>query len=154
MVNSSSGAATSATQSSSNLATKTLQDLTSSRLLYTEIKMNSNIHVGGQYSELALSAINLNGGSLTQDKSSFSYYRLFYLGKPVSEFYCKACQNGLGHIAPEKCNRCDRCRAFNDNLGSSERKVVGFNQCADGITMGEYVVSVRSSVPFSSQLIV
>ena len=110
--------------------------------------MSPHLNIGGQYSELAISAINLNADThRTQGKSSppFSYYRLFYLGKPVSEFYCKACQNGLGAVAPD---RCERCRPFvvvggGENMGSVERVVVGFSQVADGIAMGEYSISVR-----------
>ena len=100
--------------------------------------MHSNLKVGGQYSELAISAINLNAGSQTQDKSSLSYFRLFYLGKPVSEFYCKTCDNGLGHIAPNKCDRCKPCAGI---LGSLERSIVGFTQLANGIIIGEYLIS-------------
>lgn len=131
-----------ATQSSSTPAAK------SSQHLYTEIKMDSNFNIGRQCNELAIGAINLNAGSQAQDKSSLSYYRLFYTGKPVSEFCCKACNNGLGHIAPDKCYR---CRAFAGNLESSERKVVGFTQLASGIMMGEYLVSGVLLLPLSLQ---
>ncbi len=107
--------------------------------------MSSNLHLGGLYNELAIGAINLNADAhRTQGKSSppFSYYRLFYLGKPVSEFYCKACQNGLGDIAPDKC---ERCRPFvlvagGENMGAVERVIVGFSQVAEGIAMGEYSI--------------
>ncbi|KAF6227679.1 hypothetical protein HO173_012009 [Letharia columbiana] len=100
--------------------------------------MNSNLNLGRQYSELAISAINLNAESQAQDKSSLSYYRLFYLGKPVSEFYCNACQRTLGHIAPDKC---DRCAPFAGNLRSLERKAVGFTQLPNGAMLGNYLVS-------------
>ena len=97
--------------------------------------MFTNIDAGAQYNELAISAINLNAES--QGKSSLTYYRLFYLGKPVSEFSCKACHNGLGHVPPVKCGRCS---PFADGLGIAERKIVGFSQLADGITIGEYLI--------------
>lgn len=111
--------------------------------------MGPHINVGGQYSELAISAINLNADSQAQDKSFLSYYRLFYSGKPVSEFYCKTCKNGLGHTAPSKC---DRCGPFTRNLESLERIVVGFTQVPNGITMGEYQVSATLSVPLSLRM--
>ena len=99
--------------------------------------MNSNLNLEGQCNELGISSINLNAESQAQDKSSLSYYRFFYLGKAVSEFYCKACKNGLGHIAPDKC---DRCRPFAENLQSSNRKVIGYTQVPNGIMVGEYLV--------------
>ena len=105
--------------------------------------MDSNVNVESTYSELAISAIgaiNLNAESQVQDSFSLSYYRLFYLGKPVSDFYCKTCKNGLGHMAP---SRCDRCTPFAIILESSERTVVGFKQIYNGITMGEYMVYAR-----------
>lgn len=43
--------------------------------------MDSDLNLGSQYSELAISALNLNAESQAQDKSFLSYYRLFYLGK-------------------------------------------------------------------------
>ena len=100
--------------------------------------MIANVDIGSQYNELAISAINLNAESQAQGKSSLTYYRLFYLGKPVSEFSCKACHKSLGHIPPVKCGRCS---PFADGLWISERKIVGFSQLADGITVGEYLVS-------------
>ena len=103
--------------------------------LHTKIEMITNVDVGAQHNELAISAINLNAES--QGKPSLTYYRLFYLGKPVSEFSCKACHNSLGRLPPV---RCGRCSPFADGLGISERKIVGFSQLADGITVGEYLV--------------
>lgn len=100
--------------------------------------MDSNLNVRGQYSELAIRAINLNAKSPAPNKSFLSYYRLFHLGTPVSEFYCKACSSDLGLVAPDKCGR---CRPFAENLGSLERKVVGFTPLANGTIMGEYLVS-------------
>ena len=105
--------------------------------------MDSNVNVERTYSELAISAIgaiDLNAESQVQDYSSLSYYRLFYLGKPVSDFYCKTCNNRLGHMAPSGCNR---CIPFAIILGTSERTVVGFTQVYNGITMGEYMVYAR-----------
>ena len=102
--------------------------------------MDSNVNVEGTYSELAISALNLNAESPVQDQSSLSYYRLFYLGKPVSEFYCKMCNIGLGHIAPSRCNR---CRPFAKILEPLERTIVGFTQVPYGITMGEYLVYAK-----------
>lgn len=105
--------------------------------LNTKIEMITNIDAGAQYNELAISAINLNAESQAQGKSSLTYYRLFYLGKPVSEFSCKACHKTLGHMPPV---RCGRCSPFADGLGIAERTIVGFSQLADGITVGEYLV--------------
>lgn len=101
--------------------------------------MDSNVNVEGTYSELAISAINLNVESEVQYQSSLSYYRLFHLGKPVSEFCCKTCKTGLGHTAPSKC---DRCRPYTKSLQSLERTVVGFTQIQNGIVMGEYLLSL------------
>ena len=100
--------------------------------------MTTNIDTGTQHIDLALRTINLNAKSpQPQGTSPLTYYRLFYLGKPVSEFSCKACHNGLGHTPPVKCGRCS---PFGDAGGVAERKVVGFSQLADGITVGEYLV--------------
>ena len=112
----------------------------SSGLLYTGTEMNSDLNVGGQYSELAISAINLNAESQGQDNSSLAYCRLFSSGKPVTEFYCKACQESLGHLAPDNCGR---CRPYAENLGSLERMVVGFTQFANEVVMGEYLISAE-----------
>ena len=117
-------------------AAKRLQD--PSRLMYTDIEMGFSLDVGEQYNELAIGAIDLNAGSQVQGKFSFSYYRLFHLGKPVSEFYCKTCNNGLGHMALDKC---DQCRPFARTMMSLERKIVGFTQLANGATVAEYMVS-------------
>ena len=101
--------------------------------------MITNVDTGVQHTELAISAINLNAGSHpAQGTSPLTYYRLFYLGKPVSEFSCKACHQGLGHMPPVKCGRCS---PFTNGLGISERTIVGYSQIADGITVGEYLVS-------------
>lgn len=127
----------SALQSSSKTCSKITAR--SSRLLHTEIKMNSNLDVGGQSSVLAISAINLNAES-HQDTSFLSYYRVFSAGKPVTEFCCKACGKELGNVAPEKCHR---CRPFVENLRSYERKVVGFVQLPNGDMVGEYLVSAN-----------
>ena len=37
--------------------------------------------------------------------------------------------------------KCGRCGPFADGGGVAERRVVGFAQLADGITVGEYLVS-------------
>ena len=114
-----------------------------STVQYTKVKMDSNINVEDTYRELAISAIgaiNLNAESQVQDNSSLSYSRMFHLGKPISDFYCKRCNNGLGHIAPSRCNR---CRPFTKNLESVERTVVGFRQIHNGITIGEYFVYAK-----------
>lgn len=112
-------------------------------------EMKSDLNLGGQCSELAISALNLNAESQAQDKSFLSYYRLFYLGKAVSEFYCKACKSGLGHVAPDKC---DRCRPCAEKLQSLERKVVGFTQVPNGIMVGEYLVSASLMNPLNLQM--
>lgn len=101
--------------------------------------MITNVDTGAQHAELAFRTINLNAESdQAQGTSPLTYYRLFYLGKPVSEFSCKACHKGLGHMPPVKCGRCS---PFADGLGTSERTIVGFSQLTDGITVGEYLVS-------------
>lgn len=100
--------------------------------------MTPDLKIGGHYSELAISAINLNAESQAPEKSSLSYYRLFRSGKPVSEFYCKACEKRLGPIAPTKY---DRYGPFTATLGSMERRCVLFAQRANGIVVGEYLVS-------------
>ena len=107
--------------------------------LRAEIGMITNVDTRAQHTELAIRSINLNAESQAQGKqSSLTYYRLFYLGKPVSEFSCKACHKGLGHMPPVKCGRC--C-PFADGLGTLERTILGYSQMADGITVGEYLVS-------------
>ena len=107
--------------------------------LHTEIGMITNVDTRAQHTELPIRSINLNAESQAQGKkSSLTYYRLFYLGKPVSEFSCKACHNGLGHMPPVQCGRCS---PFADGLGTSERTILGYSQLADGIIVGEYLVS-------------
>lgn len=90
--------------------------------------------------ELAIGSIDLNADSQASCKSPFFYYRLFSAGNPISEFYCKLCNNSLGHIPPHKC---DRCRIAVEDIGCSERKVVGFTQLTNGIVMGEYLIMTR-----------
>lgn len=115
--------------------------------------MTSTTNPKSTYTELAISAINLNADSDSdsqpQAQSSLYYYRLFYLGRPVSEFYCKACSNGLGHIAPSKC---DRCRPFCKSMEALERTVVGFTQAANGILVGEYLISGKLSMQLSLRM--
>ena len=101
--------------------------------------MITNVDTAAHHTELALSAINLNAEShQAQGTSPLTYYRFFYSGKPVSEFNCKACHKGLGHMPPVKCGRCS---PFADGLGTSERTILGYSQLANGITVGEYLVS-------------
>lgn len=116
---------------------------------HTQTNMTSTINPKSTYTSLSISAINLNADSQLPDQSTLSYYRLFYLGKPVSEFYCKTCSNALGHIAPSKC---DRCRPVAKNMESLQRTVVGFTQAVDGISVGEYLVSGKVSVPLSLRM--
>ena len=91
-----------------------------------------------QYSQLAISAMKMNAKSQDHGMSALSYSRIFVSGKPVSQFVCKACKSGLGHIAPGKC---DRCGPFTAKKGSLERTVVGFTQLGKEMVMGEYMVS-------------
>ena len=98
--------------------------------------MITDIDTGAQHTELAL---RLNSKRHQGPGTSpLTYYRLFYLGKPVSEFNCKACHKGLGHTPPVKCGRCSPSA---DGGGFLERTIVGFSQLADGITVEEYLVS-------------
>lgn len=99
--------------------------------------------------ELAIGSIDLNANSQAPCKSPFFYYRLFSAGNPISEFYCKLCNNSLGHIPPHKC---DRCRISVGGIGCSERRVVGFTQLTDGIMMGEYLIMTIVMVSFSPQM--
>lgn len=93
--------------------------------------------------KLAIGSIDLNAEIQAPRKSPFSYYRLFSTGNPISEFYCKLCNNTLGHIPPHKCNRCGL--SIRD-IGCSERMVVGFTQLTSGIMMGEYLIMTREIV--------
>lgn len=95
--------------------------------------------------ELAIGSIDLNADSHPPRKSpcsffSFSYYRLFSAGNPISEFYCQRCNNSLGYIPP---HRCDRCRTSVGDIGCSERRIVGFTPLTDGVMMGEYLIMTR-----------
>ena len=99
--------------------------------------------------ELAIGSIDLNADSQTPCKSPFLYYRLFSSGNPISEFYCKLCDNSLGLTPPDKC---DRCRISVEGIGRSERKVVGFTRLADGIVMGEYLFTTIALVPVGLQM--
>ena len=82
--------------------------------------------------------MNLDADHQKQGKSSLVYYRLFSSGKPATVFQCKACNNSLGQMVPDKCDRCEPFAV--KRLASSERKIVGYVQLADGIVMGEYML--------------
>lgn len=88
-------------------------------------------------SDLGIGAMNLGAGSQNPGTSPLVYYRLFSSGKPVSVFQCKACNNSLGHMVPDRCDRCEPLAAR--TVAASERKIVGYVQLADGIVMGEYM---------------
>ncbi|MCJ1460219.1 hypothetical protein MMC28_010598 [Mycoblastus sanguinarius] len=86
-------------------------------------------------------------------RETFYYYRGFADGgQPCTDFFCKSCNQSLGHTSPDSCPRCgpfggwDKGRAMRGRVVALERIVRGFWFWEmRGWVVGEYVVRVGTS---------